>query len=132
MEKLIVSRHPAAIDFIRRTLPQFAKATVTAEVTAQDVRGKSVAGNLPLHLAAAAHDVWAVEFEGAPPRGAEYGLKEMQAAGARLARYAVTALAEEEPTPHETADLAGRAHYAISIQLDEAEHFIKVLQKTIT
>ncbi len=132
MEKLIVSRHPAAIEFIRRTLLEFAKAPVMAEVTAQDVRGKSVAGNIPLHLAVAAHDVWAVEFEGTPPRGAEYGLKEMEAAGARIARYAVTALAEDDITPREAADRAGSAHYALSAQLDEAEHYIKVLQRNIT
>lgn len=90
--RLIVSRHQAAIDFIRQELPEFADAPVLASVGADDVRGAVVAGNLPLHLAALAAEVLAVEFAGAPPRGAEYGIAEMRAAGARIARYRVTAI----------------------------------------
>ena len=89
---VIVSRHPAAIDFIRAEAPEFADAPVLASATADDVRDAIVAGNLPLHLAAVAAEVVAVEFAGAPPRGAEYGMPEMQAAGARLARYTVRAI----------------------------------------
>lgn len=81
---VIVSRHPAAIDFIREELPEFTDAPVMASVTPDDVRGKVVAGNLPLHLAAVAATVYAVEFSGAPPRGAEYGVAEMRAAGAQI------------------------------------------------
>ena len=54
-----------------------------------DVRGKIVYGNLPLHLAAQAKEVHTIEFAGQPPRGAEYGIREMEAAGARLAVYQV-------------------------------------------
>lgn len=89
MKTIIVSRHPAAVEFIRREAPEFADALVLAQATADDVRGATVAGNLPLHLAALAAEVWAVEFEGGPPRGAEYGVAEMDAAGARLTRYVV-------------------------------------------
>lgn len=86
---LIVSRHPAAIEFIRREAPHFADAPVIASVTADDVRGVVVAGNLPLHLAREAAEVWAVEFAGTPPRGTEYTLEDMGAAGARLTPYIV-------------------------------------------
>jgi hypothetical protein len=61
----------------------------TGNVTAEDVRGKTVYGVLPLHLAAAAASVWAIEFSGAPPRGQEYTLPEMVASGARLRPYVV-------------------------------------------
>ena len=88
-ERIIVSRHPAAIEFIRREtcLPDSCYAYESA--TADVVRGKIVYGNIPLHLAALAAEVVAVEFSGAPPRGTEYGLAEMDAAGARLVRYVV-------------------------------------------
>lgn len=89
---IIVSRHPAAINFIRATAPAFADAPVVISATPDDVRGKVVAGNLPLHLAALAAEVVAVEFAGDPPRGHEYGTEEMRAAGAYLARYRVEAL----------------------------------------
>lgn len=88
-EHIIVSRHPAAIEFIRAEAPEFADAPVVAQATAEDVAGRVVAGNLPLHLAARAAEVVAVEYAGDPPRGAEYSLAEMHAAGARLRRYTV-------------------------------------------
>ena len=91
---LIVSRHPAAVDFIRSAAPEFANASVVAQATAEEVRGKIVAGNLPLHLAALTLEVVAVEFAGSPPRGQEYTLADMRAAGARLTRY-VVATAED-------------------------------------
>lgn len=94
MRYIIVSRHPAAIEFIRRTDPRFAEAPVLLTAAPEDVKGAIVAGNLPLHLAAAAAEVVAVEFSGPAPRGQEYGLEEMIAAGARLRRYRVEALGE--------------------------------------
>ena len=95
-DHVIISRHPAAIEFVR-SRPEFADAPVVAQATPEDVAGKVVAGNLPLNLAALAAEVWAVEFTGNPPRGQEYTLADMQAAGATLRRYRVVAL--EEPAP---------------------------------
>ncbi len=63
---------------------------IRAEVKADDVRGKHVVGNLPLHLAALCASVTAIEFDGPPPRGAEYTAEDMKQAGARLRRYVVT------------------------------------------
>lgn len=58
----------------------------------EDVEGAVVAGNLPLHLAALASEVIAVEFAENPPRGRDYGRVEMEAAGVHLRRYRVEAL----------------------------------------
>lgn len=94
MRYAIVTRHPAAIAFIRKeAYPQFGDAPWIAEATAQDVRGVVVAGNLPLHLAALAEEIVAIEFTGTPPRGQEYTLADMYTAGAVLRRYRVTAVA---------------------------------------
>lgn len=89
MNKLIVSRHLAAIEFIRQELPDFTDAPIVAEATVEDVQGAWVVGNLPLHLAAHCHTVTAVEFTGTPPRGMEYTIDDMRAAGARLRAYHV-------------------------------------------
>jgi len=89
-EAVIVSRHCAAVEFIRQAAGLSDKVPVLASATPDDVRGKVVYGNLPLHLAAEAAQVVAVEFDGAPPRGAEYGITEMRAAGARLTAYKVS------------------------------------------
>lgn len=87
---VIVSRHPAAIEFIRANDARFLAAPViTGNATPDDVRGKVVAGNLPLSLASVANEVVSVEFTGAPPRGAEYTTADMEAAGARLESYVV-------------------------------------------
>ena len=137
MERIIVSRHPAAIEFIARELGLWDSPTthrhcgpppasglrwlnpgqgvvtddalrsglcsgwaicrgedaavlpipVLASAAANDVRGKIVYGNLPLHLATIAAQVVAIEFAGNPPRGAEYTLSDMAAAGARLVGF---------------------------------------------
>lgn len=87
--RVIVTRHHATVLFIRQELPEFREAPVLASAEPDDVRGLVVAGNLPLHLAALADHVIAVEFAGQPPRGREYGLDEMRAAGAQLVAYRV-------------------------------------------
>lgn len=91
-DRVIVSRHPAAVEFIRRELPEFADAPVLATATPEDVAGKDVAGNLPLDLAAHANTVFAVCFTGTPPRGQEYGIEEMDAAGATIRAFRVLGL----------------------------------------
>lgn len=96
---LIVSRHPAAVEFVRQELGIShdlpLDVPVLASATADDVRGRVVAGNLPLHLAAAARELIAIEFTGDAPRGREYGVAEMRAAGARLHSYIVEDLDEK-------------------------------------
>ena len=107
MAYLIVSRHPAAIAFIRAEAAEFASARIIESATPADVAGNVVAGNLPLHLAALAAQVVAVEFASSAPRGAEYGLDEMRAAGACLKRYNVTAVTPP-PTEREMRFSDGR------------------------
>jgi hypothetical protein len=95
MHYLIVSRHPAAIQFIRETLsnhhPKVLAAPIIAQARPEDVRDAIIIGNVPLHLAALAREVWAVEFVGDPPRGQEYTVADMRAAGAQIRRYKITA-----------------------------------------
>jgi putative CRISPR-associated protein (TIGR02620 family) len=95
MEVVIVTRHAGAVEWLRRHHPELAEAPVVASATTEVVRGKIVVGNVPLGLAAEAAEVWAIEFDGAPPRGAEFSASDMEAAGARLRRYRVEALGEE-------------------------------------
>lgn len=77
---------------------------VLATATAEDVTDAIVVGNVPLHLASLAHRVFTIEFSGTPPRGQEYDLAAMRAAGARLVPYkvlsgpAITALIEQIAT----------------------------------
>jgi hypothetical protein len=95
MHTIIISRHPAAVEFLRRERPDLADAPVLPQATTEDVRGRRVFGNLPLSLAALASEVWVIEFAGDPPRGAEYDLAAMDAAGARLARYVVRSVPQD-------------------------------------
>ena len=88
MKTLIVSRHPATVEFIRQEMPElFGDAPVLESATPEDVREAIVAGNLPLNLAAECRIVYAVLFRGAPPRGQEYGPDELRAAGAYMAPF---------------------------------------------
>lgn len=89
---VIVSRHPAAIQFVREHLSARGidadRVKVIAQASADDVRGMDVYGNLPMHLAAVAWTVWVIEFD-VPPRGLEYTIEDMHKAGARLRSYTV-------------------------------------------
>jgi hypothetical protein len=87
---VIVSRHPAAIEFIRNRVDGAHLYPVLESATADDVRGQRMYGNLPLHLATMAESITAVEFSKTPPRGLEYTLEDMKAAGAYLRTYAVS------------------------------------------
>ncbi len=92
-EFIIVSRHPAAVAWVREKLGEMvADARVLPQATEGDLRGHIVIGNVPLALCSVAHEVWAIEFDGTPPRGTEYSKEEMDAAGAHLAAYRVTPL----------------------------------------
>jgi len=88
---VIVSRHPAAIEWLREFAPGGANAVVISDrnATAEDVAGKVVAGNIPLHLAALCREVVAVEFCGDPPRGREYTIADMTSAKAVMRSYKV-------------------------------------------
>ena len=89
MKNVYVGRHPAALEWAKaHGLPEDAKLVV-GNATPADVEGRVVWGVVPLHLAAAAAEVHVIEFAGTPPRGLEYGRAEMDAAGARWARYRV-------------------------------------------
>jgi len=100
---VIISRHASAVEFIARamrgTIAPDGNSVVVgtdtipvlASATADDVRGKTVFGNLPFHLACLANEIMVVEFAGTAPRGAEYDLAAMDAAGAKITSYSVTA-----------------------------------------
>ena len=97
MKKLIVSRHPAAVEWVR-SIPEWAQAEVeTADVSASALSGREVAGPLPLHLIAQCTRYWAIEFVGPAPRGVEISVAEMIAAGARLVEYRVSAVEGDDP-----------------------------------
>lgn len=89
MKTIIVSRHPAAISFVK-TDPRFRDADVIAQAAESDVAGNIVAGNLPLRLAALCARYYYLEIPlSRDQRGTELGPEEMRGAGARLTRFFV-------------------------------------------
>lgn len=91
---VIISRHAGAIEWLAR---QGITGSVIAQATAEDVRGKVVVGNLPLHLAALAERIGSIDMPNlaAADRGRDLTPEEMDAAGARISWYEVRAA--EEP-----------------------------------
>lgn len=86
---VIVSRHPAAIQFLLQQANLPPTTPVIGSATVEDVRGKVVYGNIPYHLGCEAEMVVAIEFTGTPPRGTEYTIEQMIESGAVLRRYKV-------------------------------------------
>lgn len=87
---IIVSRHAGTIEWLR-------ERGITGEVIAHvsdpsQVTGKIVVGNLPLHLAAQAFAVAAIDMPNLPAekRGQDLTPNEMDEFGARLSVYRVT------------------------------------------
>lgn len=85
---LIASRHPGVIAWLAA---RGVVGDVVAHATADDVRGRTVVGILPLNLAALAREVVAIDLPRLPPewRGRELTEEEMDEAGACLVRYRV-------------------------------------------
>jgi putative CRISPR-associated protein (TIGR02620 family) len=85
---VIVSRHQGLVDWLRR---KGIVGKVIAHATPDDVRGKDVIGNLPLHLAAMAKSVTVVDMPALPAdwRGQDLSPDQMDQAGATLSRYVV-------------------------------------------
>ncbi len=90
---IIVTTHKGLVEWLAR---QGITGEVLERVTGQQVRGARIIGTVPLHLAAEAAEIVIVKLANAPK-----GLKqervdltadELDAAGARLVRYRVTAL----------------------------------------
>ena len=90
-ETVIVSRHAGAVEWLAA---QGVAGTVIEQATAEDVRGKVVVGNLPLHLAAEAHQVGSIDLPGLTreQRGRDLTPAEMDAAGAVIRWYIVAAV----------------------------------------
>lgn len=85
INRLIVSRHAATVEWLRSVAGE--DVPVLASATADDVRGKVVYGNLPLHLAAEAYLVFAVTFEQPLPRGED--VLDIEAYGPRVEPFVV-------------------------------------------
>ena len=90
-ETVIVSRHAGAVAWLAA---QGITGTVIVQATPDDVRGRVVVGNLPLHLAALAVRIGSIDLPNlsAADRGRDLTPAEMDAAGARLAWYEVKAV----------------------------------------
>ncbi len=85
---IIVTRHEGAIEWLRK---QGITGKVYSHVGEYDVYGRIVVGNLPMHLAAMAREVWAIEMPNLPEnrRGVDLTPAEMDSYGASLIRYEV-------------------------------------------
>lgn len=89
---VIVTRHAGAIEWLRQ---RGIEGEVIAQVASpEQIRGKVVVGALPLHLAAEAAEVVAIDMPrlSAEQRGKDLSPAEMDAAGATLSRYVVRRL----------------------------------------
>ena len=89
MRTIIVSRHEATIEWLR---DQGVEGDVVADATPDVVRGAIVYGNLPLHLAALADEVWVVGFMTTPPRGVNVSRTVMEECGVHVSGYRVQGL----------------------------------------
>ncbi len=90
---IIVTPHKGLVEWLARL---GITGEVAERVTGQQVHGARIIGTVPLHLAAEAAEIAIVKLSNAPKTLKEgrqdLSADELEAAGARLVRYRVTAL----------------------------------------
>ncbi len=76
---LVITRHPALVDYLQAKGLVSADIEVVAHATADMLEGKDVIGILPLNLAAACHSVTTIPMNlPAELRGVELSLEQVQ------------------------------------------------------
>tara|TARA_R110000765_G_C18468720_1_gene550838 strand:+ start:210 stop:509 length:300 start_codon:yes stop_codon:yes gene_type:complete len=92
MNTLIVTRHPALIDYLISDGLATADTPTVSHVTPDDVRGKHVIGVLPMHLASLAESITEIPLDiPADMRGKELSLADMRNYARRAVTYVVNA-----------------------------------------
>jgi hypothetical protein len=87
---IIVTRHPALVDYLRERGIVAGDVPVLPHVTEDDVRGRHVIGVLPLHLASVAEMVTEVPLALAPEdRGRELDLARLREVAGAPRTYVV-------------------------------------------
>ena len=89
--EIVVTRHPALVDYLveEGVIPE--GTPVIAHAATEDVRGKDVIGVLPLSLASLANTVTEVKLDiPAEKRGQELSLEEVRAYARGIVTYEVT------------------------------------------
>ena len=94
MIQVIVTRHQALVEYLRRKNAVAVDVEVIAHITSpEQVAGKVVAGVLPLHLAAAAEAIVNVQLNLPPDlRGVELTLEQVEQYAAGIQAYRVEEL----------------------------------------
>lgn len=93
MEKIIVTRHPALVEYLKEMKIITGKEPVITHATEEDVRGKDVIGVLPLALASVANRVTEVTLNLTPEmRGRELTLEEVRSVAGDVTTYTVIKL----------------------------------------
>ena len=90
-EKIVVTRHPALVEYLRETGVISDDTPVLLHATPDDIRGKHVIGILPLSLAALADKVTEIPLSLTPEmRGRELSLEEVREIAESPVTYKVT------------------------------------------
>lgn len=91
MDKLVVTRHPALVQYLQETGMIDENTPMLEHATKEDVAGKHVIGVLPLELAAEAECVTTINLNMTKEhRGRELTLEDMKEIAGEIATYKVS------------------------------------------
>lgn len=87
---IIVTRHPGALEWLKKHHPEFGGAEVAAHVSPDQIAGAVVIGVLPVNLAAICGEYWHLLMEVPPEaRGKELKCEDMESFGCSIRRFHV-------------------------------------------
>jgi len=87
---IIISRHPGAIEWLKRHHPELSGAKVLKHAVPDDLFGNVVIGTLPVNLAALAKEYWHLTMDiPVEARGKELTADDMEEFGCKINRYII-------------------------------------------
>jgi CRISPR-associated protein Csx16 len=88
---IIVTRHPGALDWLRKHHPELGEAEVVSHASPEQIQGARVIGVLPVNLAAVCGEYWHLAMEVPPEaRGKELSREDMERFGCDIEKFVVT------------------------------------------
>ncbi len=101
MEKIIITRHKGAVDWIKKHYPKFSVFKHLTHASEEDIEGNIIVGTLPVNLAVLSKEYWHLSMDiPAEFRGKELTIEDMESFNCLLQRYEINLAIKNESSKY--------------------------------